>query len=99
MSSAEKVKRLQEKAEILRGLLEKYAVSDDEVEGVLRAMTPFLGEIREGKVMPPQVNQFRWNFSNTEAPLYLKYRDLSEAHAEYSCALEDWDFPFPESVN
>jgi hypothetical protein len=98
MGDAEKVKCLQEKAHILRDLLEKYAVSDDEVEGVLRAMTPFLDEIREGKVVPPQVDPCAWNFANTEAPLFRKYRDLSEAAARYARVLEDWDFPFPSGI-
>lgn len=86
----DKIKALQEKAKVLRALLEKYAPLDGDVEMVLRSMTPLLDEIEGGRVMPPRRDEFRWHFFNTESPLYLKYHDLSVAEAEYAEALEGW---------
>jgi len=87
----DKVKILQQKARVLRNLLEQYAKTDDDVEMVLGFMTPVLNDIEAGKVAPPQRDKFRWYFFNTESSLFLKYDDLSQAEAEYAEVLEGWD--------
>lgn len=86
----DKIKNLQEKAERLHALLEKYAQSDDDIEMVLRFMTPLLDEIEAGQVIPPRRDEYRWYFFSTESPLYLKYEDLARAEAEYAEVLEGW---------
>lgn len=90
MDDAMKVRRLQERAETLRVLLVKYAEKDDDADYALRLMEPFFEEIRQGKIVPPTRNIHRRYFAHTDEPLYCKYKDLSEAAAEYSCVLEDW---------
>ena len=84
-----KVKNLQEKAKMLRMLLEKYAKTDDDVEMVLGFMVPLFEEIHAGKIAPPYEHKYRWYFASTESPLF-KYDDLCEAAAEYAHVLEDW---------
>lgn len=86
----DKVKNLQEKARTLRALLVHYAKTDDDVEMVSNFMMPLLDEIEAGRISPPQRDEYRWHFFNTESPLYLKYDNLSRAEAEYAEVLEDW---------
>lgn len=90
----DKTRNLQEKAAVLRSLLEKYAQTDIDAEIVLGFMTPLFGKIRAGELVPPHENEYRWNFASTEAPLF-KYDDLCEAAAEYGHALQDWEFAPP----
>lgn len=85
----DKVNLLQERAETLRELLEKYAEQDSDVEAVLRFMTPILTDIKAGKIVPPVREEHGWNFSNTESPLYRKYKDLHDAYVEYAWVLEE----------
>ena len=87
----DKVQNLQEKAKILRALLEQYAKTDDDVEMVLNFMVPLFDEIEAGRIIPPQRDEYRWHFFNTESPLFLKYDDLSRAEAEYAEVLEGWN--------
>lgn len=91
----DKVKNLQEKARVLRGLLERYAEVDSDAELVLGFMMPLFEQVEIGKIIPPHEHKYRWYFANTESPLYRKYVDLSHAAAEYARVLEDWDFPLP----
>lgn len=93
----DKVNNLQEKARVLRELLERYAKVNDDAEMVLRFMVPLFEQIKAGKIVPPYEHKYRWYFANTESPLYRKYEDLNHAAAEYARVLEDWDFPFPSS--
>jgi hypothetical protein len=79
---------------VLRALLEHYAKIDDDVEMVLNFMMPLFVEIDAGRVVPPQRDEYRWYFFNTESPLFLKYDDLSRAEAEYAEALEGWSISY-----
>ncbi|PTB20308.1 hypothetical protein C9I57_14700 [Trinickia symbiotica] len=88
----DQIKKLQEKARVLRSLLSYYATSDTDVENLLVLMSKILDEIEEGRICPPKHDEFRWYFFNTESPLFMKYDDLSQAEAEYAEALEAWDF-------
>ena len=88
----DQIKQLQEKARVLRSLLNRYAKNDSDVENVLGLMSGILDEIEAGKVCPPKRDEFRWYFFNTESPLFMKYDDLSQAEAEYAEILEGWDF-------
>ena len=92
----DKVKNLQEKARVLRELLERYAKVDDDAEMVLEFMMPLFKQIETGEITPPHEHKYRWYFANTESPLF-QYDDLCEAAAEYARALEDWNnfLPFP----
>lgn len=87
----DKVRNLQEKAMVLRALLEKYAQIDGDAEMVLGFMTPLFEAIQAGRIVPPHEHEYRWYFANTESPLYEKYEELSQAASEYACALEDWE--------
>jgi hypothetical protein len=87
----DKVKNLQEKAQALRALLERYAKSDDDAEMVLNFMVPLFKAIEAGEIVPPYEHKYRWYFASTDSPLYRKYEDLSHASSEYACALEDWE--------
>lgn len=88
----DKVENLQEKAKVLRGLLEQYSRQDDEVASVLEQMTPLLDEIEAGKVEPPRHDDFGRYFFNVEEqePWFVKYPELSHAEAEYAEVLQDW---------
>ncbi|HJV75947.1 MAG TPA: hypothetical protein VJ654_17130 [Noviherbaspirillum sp.] len=90
----DKVKNLQEKASILRSILEQYANIDSNAEAVLRLMNPLFVQIEAGEIIPPHEHQFRWYFASTESPLFI-YDDLCEAAAEYAKALEDWNNSLP----
>lgn len=85
----DKVKRLQDKADVLRSVLKKYAYVDSDAEMVLGFMTPLFEQISAGAVVPPRTHEYRWHFASTESPLF-KYDDLCEAAAEFGHALEDW---------
>lgn len=54
----DKVKRIQEKARVLRGLLIHYAKQDNDVQFVLDRMTPLLDAIEAGKAVPPRHDDF-----------------------------------------
>jgi hypothetical protein len=90
----DKVKNLQEKARILRNLLDHYAKADDDAEMLLGFMLPLFEQIKDGKIIPPHEHEYRWYFADTESPLF-KYGDLCEAAAEYARALEDWNNSLP----
>lgn len=83
------IKKLQERARVLRALLTHYAKSDEDAEMVLGLMSSLFDDIEHGRVTPPVHDKYRWYFANTEGPLF-RYDDLGEAHAQYSHALEGW---------
>lgn len=91
----DKVRKLQEKARILRALLKQYGNQDDDVSFVLDRMTPLLDDIEAGKVVPPKHDDFGRYFFNVEeqAPWFIKYPELTHAEAEYAKVLEGLDFP------
>lgn len=85
------VDNLKKRASVLRCILEKNAVVNNDAVIVLRLMKDIFDDIENDRIVPPRENEFRWYFSNTESPLFGN-SEMGEAAAEYSKALELWDW-------
>lgn len=81
--------KLQQKALILRALLERYAASDVDVKEAYEWIKPLLDDVDAGRVTGPRRFPYGWIFFRGENNL-LAYPDLCGAAADFANTLEDW---------
>lgn len=86
----DKVKKLQEKADVFHALLKKYAHEDTDAESLLGWLTPLFTGIEKGKVIPPQRYEYRMALGK-EPAFYERHSEVHSAEADFVSALEDWE--------
>jgi hypothetical protein len=84
----DKIKNLQEKAEQLRAILQKFAPTSVDVREALYAVEPLLDAIAKGEVVPPKKFDFGWIFFRGDNEL-LTYPEIANMVAMFADALED----------
>lgn len=90
----DKIKLLQERAEIFRILLEKYASQDEDVGDFLKRITPLFERVMRGEIVPPYDYKLGAYFSNPDfSSLARRYwnHELSNAEARFANMLEGWE--------
>ena len=86
----DKVKNLQEKARVLRELLERYAKVDDDAERLLGWLMPLFIKIEKGRVVPPQGYEHRMALGK-EPEFYERHKDVYSAESNFISVYEDWE--------